>query len=105
MNSMEIYEKGFCISLMVCLSMMFWTTGCSDKKPVAVDTTAVDSELVVDTAVVETMDSPLLEQPLPKGAAEMFFDFIFTFCSKRKFKLGRVKFPLYKFHRETYLLF
>ena len=70
-------RKGFVLVFMVCLSMMFWTTGCSDKKPVAVDTTAVDSVLVVDTAVVDTMDQLISEQPMPKAADELFDDFIF----------------------------
>ena len=87
-------RKGFVLVFMVCLSMMFWTTGCSDKKPVAVDTTAVDSVLVVDTAVVDTMDQLISEQPMPKAADELFDDFIFNFAANRKLQLARIKFPL-----------
>ena len=87
-------RKVFVLVFMVCLSMMFWTTGCSDKKPVAVDTTAVDSELVVDTAVVDTMDQLISEQPMPKAADELFDDFIFNFAANRKLQLARIKFPL-----------
>ena len=87
-------RKVFVLVFMVCLSMMFWTTGCSDKKPVAVDTTAVDSVLVVDTAVVDTMDQLISEQPMPKAADELFDDFIFNFAANRKLQLARIKFPL-----------
>lgn len=87
-------RKGFVLVFMVCLSMMLWTTGCSDKKPVAVDTTAVDSVLVVDTAVVDTMDQLISEQPMPKAADELFDDFIFNFAANRKLQLARIKFPL-----------
>lgn len=89
-------RKGFVLVFMMCLSlsMMFWTAGCSDKKPVAVDTTAVDSVLVVDTAVVDTMDQLISEQPMPKAADELFDDFIFNFAANRKLQLARIKFPL-----------
>ena len=87
-------RKGFVLVFMVCLSMMFWTTGCSDKKPVAVDTTAVDSVLVVDTAVVDTMDQLISEQPMPKAADELFDDFIFNFAINRKLHRARIKLPL-----------
>ncbi len=74
--------------------MALWTTGCSDKKPVAADTTAVDSVKVADTTTVDTLDRLISEQPMPKAADELFDDFIFNFAANRKLQMGRIKFPL-----------
>ena len=82
------------IVVVACLFVMGWTTGCTDKKPVAVDTAVVDSIVVVDTASVDTIDQLISEQPMPKAADELFDDFIFNFAANRKLQLGRIKFPL-----------
>lgn len=89
-----IMKKGFMIVVVACLFVMGWTTGCTDKKPVAVDTAVVDSIVVADTASVDTIDQLISEQPMPKAADELFDDFIFNFAANRKLQLGRIKFPL-----------
>lgn len=89
-----IMKKGFMIVVVACLFVMGWTTGCTDKKPVAVDTAVVDSIVVVDTASVDTIDQLISEQQMPKAADELFDDFIFNFAANRKLQLGRIKFPL-----------
>ena len=89
-----IMKNGFMIVVVACFFVMGWTTGCTDKKPVAVDTAVVDSIVVVDTASVDTIDQLISEQPMPKAADELFDDFIFNFAANRKLQLGRIKFPL-----------
>ena len=74
--------------------MLTWTTGCSDKKPVAADSVIVDSLPAVDTAAVDTMDQLISEQQMPKAADELFDDFIFNFAANRKLQMNRIKFPL-----------
>lgn len=87
-------KNGVVLVFVACLCMVLWTTGCSDKKPVAADTLAVDSLKMVDTASVDTLDELISEQPMPKAADELFDDFIFNFAANRKLQLGRIKFPL-----------
>ena len=87
-------KKGAVLAFAACSSMMVWTTGCSDKKPAAVDTTAVDTLQVADTTAVDTIDRLISEQPMPKAADELFDDFIFNFAANRKLQMGRIKFPL-----------
>lgn len=87
-------KNGVVMVFVACLCMVLWTTGCSDKKPVAADTLAVDSLQMVDTASVDTLDELISEQPMPKAADELFDDFIFNFAANRKLQLGRIKFPL-----------
>jgi hypothetical protein len=89
-----IMKNGVVLVFVACLCMVLWTTGCSDKKPVAADTLAVDSLQMVDTASVDTLDELISEQPMPKAADELFDDFIFNFAANRKLQLGRIKFPL-----------
>ena len=87
-------KNGVVLVFVAFLCMVLWTTGCSDKKPVAADTLAVDSLQMVDTASVDTLDELISEQPMPKAADELFDDFIFNFAANRKLQLGRIKFPL-----------
>lgn len=87
-------KNGVVLVFVACLCMVLWTTGCSDKKPVAADTLAVDSIQMVDTASVDTLDELISEQPMPKAADELFDDFIFNFAANRKLQLGRIRFPL-----------
>ena len=87
-------KKGVVLVVAVCLLMVMWTTGCTDKKPVAVDTLVVDSFKNADTIAVDTMDKLISEQPMPKAADELFDDFIFNFASNRKLQMARIKFPL-----------
>lgn len=76
-----------------CLSMMMWTTGCTDRKFVAEDSTMVDS-FMVDTSAVDTLDQLISEQQMPKAADELFDDFIFNFAANRKLQMRRISFPL-----------
>lgn len=87
-------KKGVVLVVAVCLLMVMWTTGCTDKKPVAVDTLVVDSFKNADTIAVDTMDKLISEQPMPKAADELFDDFIFNFAANRKLQMVRIKFPL-----------
>lgn len=87
-------KKSVVLVVAVCLLMVMWTTGCTDKKPVAVDTLVVDSFKNADTIAVDTMDKLISEQPMPKAADELFDDFIFNFAANRKLQMARIKFPL-----------
>lgn len=87
-------KKGVAFVFAACMLMLTWTTGCSDKKPVAADSVIVDSLLAVDTAAVDTMDQLISEQQMPKAADELFDDFIFNFAANRKLQMNRIKFPL-----------
>ena len=87
-------KRGVVLVFAACLSVMLWTTGCTDKKPVAVDTTAVDTLQFADTTVVDTIDKLISEQPMPKAADELFDDFIFNFAANRKLQMNRIEFPL-----------
>lgn len=78
---------------MACLFMMMWTTGCTDRKFVAGDSTMVDS-FMVDTSAVDTLDQLISEQQMPKAADELFDDFIFNFAANRKLQMRRIAFPL-----------
>ena len=55
-------KKGVAFVFAACMLMLTWTTGCSDKKPVAADSVVVDSLPAVDTAAVDTMDQLISEQ-------------------------------------------
>ena len=86
-------RKSALIVLMVCMSMMFWTTGCTDKKkPDAADTTATDS--IPDSTETDSLDILMDATPVPKAADELFDDFIFNFAGNRKMQMKRIKFPL-----------
>ncbi len=87
-------KKGVAFVFAACMLMLTWTTGCSDKKPVAADSVVVDSLPAVDTPAVDTMDQLISEQQMPKAADELFDDFIFNFAANRKLQMNRIKFPL-----------
>ena len=89
-----VMKKGVAFVFAACMLMLTWTTGCSDKKPVAADSVVVDSLPAVDTAAVDTMDQLISEQQMPKAADELFDDFIFNFAANRKLQMNRIKFPL-----------
>ncbi|WP_288317972.1 DUF4348 domain-containing protein [Xylanibacter caecicola] len=85
-------RKCFLTAFVVCVCMMFWTTGCTERKPIA-DSLAVDS--VIDTTLnVDTMEQLIEEQPMPVAADELFDDFIFNFAANHKLQIKRIKFPL-----------
>lgn len=89
-----IMKNGVVLVVVTCVCMVLWTTGCTDKKPVAADTLAVDSLPAVDTTSVDTLSELISEQPMPKAADELFDDFIFNFAANRKLQMSRIKFPL-----------
>lgn len=73
-------------------TMMFWTTGCTEKKTETQDS-IVDSVLV-DSAETDTLESLIGEQVMPKAADELFDDFIFNFAANKKLQNSRIDFPL-----------
>ena len=74
--------------------MMFFATGCTDKKPAAVvDTPATDSVLT-DSTDTDTVTKIIAETPMPKAADQLFDDFFFNFIANRKLQKSRVRFPL-----------
>ena len=79
------------MAVAACASMMFWSTGCTEKKVAATDTTVADS---ADTATTDTLEQLINEQPMPKAADELFDDFIFNFAANRKLQYSRIQFPL-----------
>lgn len=86
-------RKSAMIVLLACVSMMFWTTGCTDKKKAAAeDTTATDS--IPDSTETDSFDILMDATPVPKSADELFDDFIFNFAGNRKMQMKRIKFPL-----------
>ena len=87
-------RKGLLLLFAVCLSMLMVWTGCSDRKPEAADSTAVDTTLTVDTAATDTIVEIISKQPMPKAADELFDDFIFNFAANSKLQFSRIKFPL-----------
>ena len=87
-------RKSAIIVLMVCMSMMIWTTGCTDKKKaVAADTTAV-TDTIADTTAVDSLEDLIDDAPISKAVDELFDDFFFNFAGNRKLQMKRIKFPL-----------
>lgn len=85
-------RNGLILVFVVCVSMMFWNTGCTDKKPAA-DTIVVDT--VADTTSTDTLSQLISEeQQMPKAADELFDDFIFNFAGSKKLQMKRIQFPL-----------
>lgn len=80
------------MTLLIVTMVGFSATGCSDKKPVAVDSAAADS--VIDTSSVDTMEAMIEEQPISKAVDELFDDFFFNFAGNRKLQVKRINFPL-----------
>lgn len=87
-------RKSAIIVLMVCMSMMIWTTGCTDKKKgVAADTTAI-TDTIADTTAVDSLEDLIDDAPISKAVDELFDDFFFNFAGNRKLQMKRIKFPL-----------
>ena len=86
-------RKSALVVLIACMTMMMWTTGCTDKKkPMTADTMMTDT--IADTTVVDSLEELIGETPVPKAADELFDDFIFNFAGNRKAQLRRIQFPL-----------
>ena len=75
------------------LIMVFVPTGCTDRKPRAVDTLAADTALR-DTSVADSAENLIESTPMPKAADELFDDFVFNFAANRKLQRKRIVFPL-----------
>ena len=75
------------------LFMLFVPTGCNDRKPRTVDSTASDTA-VRDTSVADSAENLIESTPMPKAADELFDDFVFNFAANRKLQRKRIVFPL-----------
>lgn len=74
------------------LAIVFSTTACSDKKPVATDSLTVED--TIDTVTQDTLETIIEQQPMPKAADELFDDFFFNFAGNKKLQVKRIVFPL-----------
>lgn len=91
---MGFMKKLVYLVVLSCIGMMFFATGCTDKKPAAVvDTPATDSVLT-DSTDTDTVTKIIAETPMPKAADQLFDDFFFNFIANRKLQKSRVRFPL-----------
>lgn len=79
--------------LFILVTVFVSTTGCTDKKPVAIDSVVVDSTQA-DSTSADTLEALITEQPMPKAADELFDDFFFNFAANRKLQRKRIHFPL-----------
>lgn len=75
------------------LFMLFVPTGCNDRKPRTVDSTASDTA-VRDTSAADSAENLIEATPMPKAADELFDDFVFNFAANRKLQRRRIVFPL-----------
>lgn len=75
------------------LFMLFVPTGCNDRKPRTVDSTASDTA-VRDTLAADSAENLIEATPMPKAADELFDDFVFNFAANRKLQRRRIVFPL-----------
>lgn len=83
--------KKILTAIVALLAIMFSCTG--NKSGGAVDVPA-DSDSIVDTAKVDTMEMLIAETPMPKSADELFDDFFFNFAASRQLQLKRTRWPL-----------
>ena len=82
------------VMLAVLTIVCFTSVGCTDKKPApAVDSSAADTA-VADTQAMDSTEKLIEETPMPKGADELFDDFLFNFAASRKLQMERIHFPL-----------
>jgi len=75
------------------LFMLFVPTGCNDRKPRTVDSTASDTA-VRDPSAADSAENLIEATPMPKAADELFDDFVFNFAANRKLQRRRIVFPL-----------
>lgn len=80
------------VMALVASTMLFSSTGCSDKKATPNDSTASAPDS--GGVAADTMETIISEAPMPKTADELFDDFFFNFAANRKLQYQRVKFPL-----------
>lgn len=86
-------KKRVVFVIVACLfAMFFTTTSCTDKKAAS---NPMDTEFVgEDTASVDSLELLAASATMPKGADELFDDFMFNFASNRGLQLQRIAFPL-----------
>lgn len=72
---------------------LFIGTGCTDKRANADDSLSIDTTLI-DTTDVDSLESIISEEPMPKAADELFDDFFFNFAANKKLQRERIIFPL-----------
>ena len=75
----------------LCAATMFFSTGCTDKRPSGNDT--LSDSLVIDSIQPDSMEALIEDAPMPKTADELFDDFIFNFAANRKLQRERTDFP------------
>ena len=74
-------KKGVIVVVILCVAMISFNTGCTDKKPEHVDSVSTDS-IVADTIKdSDTVAMIVEETPMPKAADELFDDFFFNFIN------------------------
>ena len=90
-------RKAFLLVVCVCVAMMAVTTGCSNRKVEAADSSSTDSARAENSDTADTVDSAtevIASTPMPKAADQLFDDFFFNFIANRKLQRSRIKFPL-----------
>jgi hypothetical protein len=90
-------RKAFLLVVCVCVAMMAVTTGCSNRKVEAADSSSADSARAENSDTADTVDSAtevIASTPMPKAADQLFDDFFFNFIANRKLQRSRIKFPL-----------
>ena len=79
--------------LAACVSMVLSTlVSCTDKKATSSRTEVEEAD--ADTVAVDSLEFLAANAKMPKGADELFDDFIFNFASNRGLQLQRIVFPL-----------
>ena len=87
-------KKGVIVVVILCVAMISFNTGCTDKKPEHVDSVSTDSFVADTIKDSDTVAMIVEETPMPKAADELFDDFLFNFAASRKLQRQRVHFPL-----------
>lgn len=77
----------------VALAIIFSTTACRDNKPVVADSTMV-GDTIDPLSTIDTLETMIEQQPMPKAADELFDDFFFNFAGNKKLQRKRIVFPL-----------
>ena len=90
--------------MIACASMMWWTTGCTDKNKAVTADTTVTVSIDADTLEVDSLEELISEAPVPKAADELFDDFIFNFAGNRKLQMKRIQFPLSVINEKSFLV-
>ena len=87
-------KKGVIVVVILCVAMISFNTGCTDKKPEHVDSVSTDSFVADTIKDSDTVAMIVEETPMPKAADELFDDFFFNFINSKPLQRGRIAFPL-----------